>query len=202
MDTETRYGLADIARIAGVTPRTVRYYIAQGLISGANEAGPAAWYDEHHLGRLRVIRELQRQHLPLAEIRARLSKLDDRDIAGLLEAPDASREARDGSALDYVRSVLAAGRPPSDPATPGGAWLISALRASSLEPSASDEGAAMAFAPAPPPSAPTTERSQWDRIALSPDIELHVRRPLSRLDNRLVDRLIAIGRQVLKEEKP
>ncbi len=54
----------------------------------------------------------------------------------------------------------------------------------------------------PEQAAPTAERSQWDRIALTNDIELHVRRPLSRLDNRRVERLITIARQVLGEEKP
>jgi hypothetical protein len=46
--------------------------------------------------------------------------------------------------------------------------------------------------------APT--RSQWDRIVLAPDIVLHVRRPLSRLQNRAVDRLIGVARQLLEEE--
>jgi hypothetical protein len=41
-------------------------------------------------------------------------------------------------------------------------------------------------------------RSQWDRIALTPDVELHVRRPLSRPDNKRVERLIAVARQILK----
>ncbi len=45
------------------------------------------------------------------------------------------------------------------------------------------------------------ERSQWERIALTPDIELHVRRPLSRRDNRLVERLIAFARQLQGEDK-
>jgi hypothetical protein len=44
------------------------------------------------------------------------------------------------------------------------------------------------------------ERSAWERISLGPDIELHVRRPLSRRDNRQVDRLIAFARQLQEEE--
>jgi hypothetical protein len=54
----------------------------------------------------------------------------------------------------------------------------------------------------PKEPAPAAERSQWDRIALTDDIELHVRRPLSRQDHRRVERLITIARQVLGEEKP
>jgi hypothetical protein len=44
------------------------------------------------------------------------------------------------------------------------------------------------------------ERSQWERHSLGPNIELHVRRPLSRLEQRRVERLITIARQVLKED--
>ena len=52
--------------------------------------------------------------------------------------------------------------------------------------------------PKPPPQAVGADRSQWDRVALTPDIELHVRRPLSRLQNKQVDRLIAIARELLE----
>ena len=46
------------------------------------------------------------------------------------------------------------------------------------------------------------ERSQWDRLALSPDIELHIRRPLGRAQQKGVDRLVAIARELLEEERP
>ncbi len=56
----------------------------------------------------------------------------------------------------------------------------------------------------PPPTSTTTEpatqRSQWDRIALTPDIELNIRRPLSRQQNKRVERLIAIARELLEED--
>jgi DNA-binding transcriptional MerR regulator len=58
--------------------------------------------------------------------------------------------------------------------------------------------------PAAPPTVirqpATGERSQWERIAITTDIELHLRRPLSRRDNRVVDRLLAFARQLLGEE--
>ena len=44
------------------------------------------------------------------------------------------------------------------------------------------------------------DRSQWERIVLAPDIELHVRRPLSRIQNKRVDRLLTIAREILEEE--
>jgi hypothetical protein len=57
-------------------------------------------------------------------------------------------------------------------------------------------------AAAPPEDAATFgQRSQWERVSITSDIELHVRRPLSRRDNRLVERLLAFARQ-LGEEQP
>jgi hypothetical protein len=47
---------------------------------------------------------------------------------------------------------------------------------------------------------PGPARSQWERVALDPDVELHVRRPLSRHQNRAVERLVAFGRHVLEED--
>ena len=46
------------------------------------------------------------------------------------------------------------------------------------------------------------ERSQWERISLTPDLELHVRRPLSRLQNRQLARLLQLARGLLEEDMP
>jgi DNA-binding transcriptional MerR regulator len=171
------YTLQQLADEAGVTPRTIRYYIAQGLLASPG-AGSGARYTDAHLDRLRVIRQLQRNHLPLAEIRKQLDR---------------------GSALEYVQSVLqprAVLARPQEPPRPM---------------------AAMAMPSGPVPQAPARfvgppivrpqlnqepDRSQWDRVSLSPDVELHVRRPLTRDQNRRVDRLISLARQLLEEDQP
>ena len=60
-------------------------------------------------------------------------------------------------------------------------------------------------APAPTAPAETTvrpgDRSQWERIVLAPDIELHIRRPLPRAQNKQVDRLVTIARELLEEDR-
>ena len=81
------YSLADLCGLADVTPRTVRYYIAQGLLRSPGTTGPGARYDDGHLARLRLIRRLQREHLPLAEIRARLAALTDDEAIAQAEGP-------------------------------------------------------------------------------------------------------------------
>ena len=217
MPTEREYTLQELTDLTGVTPRTVRYYIAQGLLPSPDGAGPAARYGEGHLGRLRLIRRLQREHLPLAEIRSRLAGLDDDAVAGLL-AEDHPTEAA-GSAVDYIRTILAgSGRavPPAPASMPPPPTSVPLARSSggsllkltdsprrmsiaySLEPSFEEE----TTQPTASSSPASPDRSQWDRVALTPDIELHVRRPLRRPQNKQVERLIAIARQLLEEDQP
>jgi DNA-binding transcriptional MerR regulator len=151
------------------------------------QPGPGAKYGDEHLDRLRLIRRLQRDHLPLAEIRRRLDDLDDdeiRDLAGTEPEP-----APIGSALDYIRTVLGGPSPAARP-------LVSPMMlARQMSPPAASGPAA----PAPSPTMTITERSQWERILLAPDVELHVRRPSSRIQNKRIDRLVTIARELLEE---
>ncbi len=111
------YTLPELAQAADVTPRTIRYYIAQGLLPSPGQAGPGARYTEGHRLRLSLIRQLQREHLPLAEIRQRLAALEDFQIETLLaeQAERTSSHRAGESALDYIRGVLGGPKPPRPP---------------------------------------------------------------------------------------
>ncbi|MFF3495724.1 MerR family transcriptional regulator [Streptomyces sp. NPDC002795] len=52
------YRMAELAKAAGVTVRTVRFYRERGLIKPPRREGRIAWYDETHLDRLRTIASL------------------------------------------------------------------------------------------------------------------------------------------------
>jgi DNA-binding transcriptional MerR regulator len=71
----TELTIEDLAERAGVSVRTVRFYISQGLLAGPGTRGRAAAYGDEHLARLRLIRRLVEQHLPLAEQLLRLEGL-------------------------------------------------------------------------------------------------------------------------------
>jgi len=220
------YSLADLCDLADVTPRTVRYYISQGLLRSPGTSGPGARYDDGHLARLRLVRRLQREHLPLAEIRARLAALSDEEAIVEAEGP---AELPVDSALDYVRGVLGSRTlrtPPNAPAAAAPNAPVPAPARSESRPLAStpptaspaasplvlrrvervddattapDEAATTASVIPEPPGA---ERSQWERFVLAPDVELHVRRPLTRSQNRAVARLLEAARQLLEEDQP
>ena len=115
MPDDERYSLTELADLAGVTPRTVRYYLAQGLLPAVGQMGPGSKYDAGHLARLQLIRRLQAEHLPLAEIRRRLETLGDDEVRDLVGATEPAPPA--GTALEYLRTVLG-GSPASRPAKP------------------------------------------------------------------------------------
>ncbi len=223
------YSLSDLARLADVTPRTVRYYVAQGLLPSPEAAGPATRYGEGHLARLRLIRRLQRDHLPLAEIRARLERMGDDEVVAASAAldpvePDPSLER--GDTLDFVRSLMhqagvrptIAERPVAPMAVrramilgsevaPDEAHAVAEELAAPPAPAAAQSMPGPATAPttapaapsAPAPSAPAPARSTWERLVISPDVELHVRRPLDRQSNKRVDQLERIARELFED---
>lgn len=212
---DARYAIGDLAGLAGSTPRTIRYYVAQGLLPPPDGVGAGAYYTDAHLARLRLIRRLQRQHQPLSEIRQRVASLGDSEIAALV-ADDVEPETPPDSALEYLRTILAgpaADRAAEVPATysaalssgPAPAPLARAIGPRRWIRMPSDAPRAMPVMRDPivePETAGTEQRSQWDRIAITPNIEIHVRRPLGRLENKRVERLITIARQLLREEQP
>ena len=65
--------LAELAEQSGLPGRTVRFYIARGLVPGPTKAGRGARYDGAHLERLRQIAQWQGQGLSLLEITHRLA---------------------------------------------------------------------------------------------------------------------------------
>ncbi|WP_374363573.1 MerR family transcriptional regulator [Streptomyces sp. NP-1717] len=52
------YRMKELADAAGITVRTVRFYRERGLIPPPRREGRIAWYDTHHLARLRTIAAL------------------------------------------------------------------------------------------------------------------------------------------------
>ncbi len=105
--------LAELIDAADVTVRTVRYYIAEGLLPPPIGAGPASAYGRGHLDRLRLIQRLKDAYLPLKEIRRRLSGLGDDEVRAILAAGEDTmmatslRETPADAALAEARDYLA-----------------------------------------------------------------------------------------------
>jgi len=83
---KSEWKLAELAAAAGVTPRTVRYYVQRGLLPAPPFKGPDTVYGEEHLRRLKAIRVLQARFLPLDAIQVELLRLSPEELRKLSEA--------------------------------------------------------------------------------------------------------------------
>lgn len=105
--------IQELADRAGVTTRTIRYYVEQGVLSPPERGRPAE-YTEEHVEQLALIKRLKEQYLPLEEIREALQSLSPQDVerlAQLQSTPpqDEERQQKLSSAADYISDVLQRG---------------------------------------------------------------------------------------------
>jgi Ca-activated chloride channel family protein len=80
--------LEELARDAGVSPRTVRYYVQRGLLPAPVFRGRDTAYSHEHLTRLRAIRRLQERFLPLDAIQVELERRTPHELDELARGKD------------------------------------------------------------------------------------------------------------------
>jgi DNA-binding transcriptional MerR regulator len=85
---ETTYKLEELAAAAGVSPRTVRYYVQRGLLSAPVFRGRDTAYDEDHLLRLRAIKRLQERFVSLDAIQAELEQRSREELEAVAAGAD------------------------------------------------------------------------------------------------------------------
>ncbi len=79
------YKLDQLALAAGVSPRTVRYYVQRGLLAAPVFRAKDTAYDQSHLVRLRAIKKLQEAFLPLDAIASTLANMSAEAIETLAD---------------------------------------------------------------------------------------------------------------------
>lgn len=201
-----RYRLSELTQLTGVTPRTIRFYIAEGLLPPPDGNGPAAVYTAEHRERLRLIGLLKDRYLPLKEIRRQLAalgadevreRLREEEAVGMVSSAQAVSSGPGAeSALDYLDRVLP--RPAGSRGAPAPAPV----------PNPPPVVAPLPFPPLPgyggrprPGEAPSAApgRERWERIALADGVELHVREDRRRETGPL-EALVRQARKLLGEE--
>ena len=190
MDDERRYTIGELAEAAQTTPRTIRYYSAEGLLPPPLFRGKYTLYTTDHLQRLQLIARLKESYLPLTEIRARIAPLTSQEIAAALRE---SVSAPLSSASDYIRETAERYNVPA------------AVPAPPAAPPAAHRKPPLHFPPAPAPGAPPHppptlyphQGEQWARHSLAPGVELHVREPQSSLMHERIRQLLDLARRLL-----
>ena len=193
-DDQACYTIGELAELAGVTPRTIRYYTAEGLLPPPDTQNKYARYSAEHLTRLRLIARLKDAYLPLHEIRQRIAPLDAAEVAAMLGETSAQPRqiAEQSSASDYIVDVIARQQAVQPSAPPQSAPQ---MRASTSVPPASvgvpaRGGFLRALLPKREPA--PNQGKTWQRTTLAPGVELHVREPPNEEQQSLVARVLAV----------
>jgi len=90
----------ELAELCGVTRRTIRYYVASGLLPSPN---PKGWYDVERFERLEAIKRLRAQRLSLKEIREQLPPFPASPSG---EGDASSRFSQDGDGMVPATMVV------------------------------------------------------------------------------------------------
>lgn len=167
--------IGELAEAAGVPVRTVRFYISSRLLPSPEGRGKGTVYTNDHLERLRLIRTLVEQRIPLSQIRETVGVLSAAEVRTVLERErrrsTSEVTARDRSPREYVSTLLDRAQRPSVPPQTQAVHLSAAI----VGPLTPSEGAA------------------WRRVELGPGLELHVRADTDQENQALVQRIVQIA---------
>lgn len=186
--------LEDLAQRSGLSLRTLRYYMQEGLLPGPETRGKYARYSQQHLDRLELIRRMKNLHLPLQEIRQLIDNMTPEEMSRLRNyqdqvaaefgvqkpaMPAKDQPARSSSALDYIHSIRD-GR--------------ENLRAFALNKNAvmpvKEPDAGLYQKAMPAQAQPPAKQETWRRIQLADGIELNVRETDDQQQQQQLEQLI------------
>jgi len=108
---QSEYWISELAALAGVSARTIRYYIQEGILPQPEIRGKYAVFTDEDRNRLKLIKRFKEAYLPLNRIRELLNELDDRQIVSLLEDFDQDPV----SALSSLQALPVLKQPPGQP---------------------------------------------------------------------------------------
>src|SRR4028118_453700 len=143
--------------------RTLRYYLAEGLVSPASDKqGTASVFGYLHLLQLLVVKKLQSEHLPIRKIKELVDGRTERELERLLGL-DTSAGARN-EANSYLEKLLTS---PTSPSASSARSQSPAGRAARMARPARNLSPAGQAAP--------SGQATWARVEIEPGLELHVR---------------------------
>ena len=171
------YSLKEVATQVGVELRVLRSWMGSPyrILRGVGR-GSGARYSQHFIDRAKLTQKQRIENVTLGEIAKRLSGIPDEKLEHFLASGvGAMQQKVRGSAADYAAAALSSR-----------GMFTSAIQQHLAGHSATRSQQV--------PAATTSQRAgarvNWERITLSDGVEIHVRRPMNREENRLLERLI------------
>jgi Ca-activated chloride channel family protein len=107
---DVTYKLDELARAAGTSVRTVRYYVQRGLLPAPAFRGKDTAYEHDHLVRLRAIRRLQDAFFPLDAIAVELGRRSFAEIERIADGTELPAQAPLAAPMS-----ISIGAPPATP---------------------------------------------------------------------------------------
>lgn len=218
------FSIGKLAKAAGVSVRTIRFYINEGLLPPPQARGRNTLYSEEYLDRLELIRRLKEAFLPLREIRQQIEGLTIEEVRNLLSRnaypdqaltpeihlassstairPPSREEEKTGetnSATEYIARILHAHSPAKNPQQPVGVQIESLPtmpRFSTGEGERNTPATPLSTANLPQPALPV--ETDWRRFVLAAGVELHVSQPAMAEKSRLIYRLVELAHQLFE----
>ena len=130
--------------------RTIRYYMAEGLVQTPEERqGTASVFGYLNLLQLLTVKKLQAEHLPIRKIRELVAGKSEQELETLLGIGSTAKKSRDTEAKRYLESLLA--------------------------PAPVQQAAPPRQAAAAAPTATADQSQSWQRVEIEPGLELHIR---------------------------
>jgi DNA-binding transcriptional MerR regulator len=190
----------ELAARAGISVRTIRYYIEEGLLPQPTYQGKYSYYTLNYLDRLELIRRLKDSYLPLREIREIMSSLTDADVQEKLKQQPGSSQ----SILEPPMRAQPSGKPGEEALRYINQLMDDQTRYKSkgtdnkTQPIfiGHTQESAQSRPSSPEISSGSLEEEIWQRIALAPGVELHLRQPLDPDTNSRVWQVIQYAKRM------
>jgi len=208
---EMNLWISELAKLMGVSTRTIRYYIEEGLLPQPEVQGKYAVFNADYLVRLKLIKYLKDAYLPLREIKRQLDSLTVPDVYALVERFEkdpsgtlAEMRVYPSDKSEFLAFDNRVSAPPDDSASE---YIQRALKRQNpvvREPVMKFNAPAPSPAPNPAPqSRPSEPTETWQRVELAPGVELNVRQPQPPALRFKVDYLITFAKNLFnKREDP
>lgn len=184
--TAEEYLIGELANKTGVSVRTIRYYISEGLLPSPQSRGRYTIYDEEYIDRIATIKRLKEAFLPIKEIRTMLETKSEAEINEFLSIYEDTGPSNE--ALDYISSMM--DKEKHYQAEPAGiqkqAPMPELFSARSRMPSARG-------------SNHLEDNSVWRRFEIVPGFEVHVREDVFKQSGKIVFNLIESAKKVLQK---
>jgi DNA-binding transcriptional MerR regulator len=183
------YLINELANLAQVTVRTIRYYTDEGLLPQPETRGKYACYNRSHLLRLELIRHMKEAYLPLREIRQAIQTMSDDEVQQQVQAA-----GKKSIQLAPARQVAEAKSDALD--------YIARVRSRQADLRSPDKDSEMILPDRQHPNQPPPKMGKiivleddlpgetWRRIEIAPGVELNLREPVDPAVQTIIENFI------------